>query len=243
MDGTRRQSQLGKKVTFSIVSLDHDYYYYYYYYLFRYIAPLLSFSVAAFNLLPARPSLSLSPFAFISVLLPHSSPFSARSRLSGKYCAVRKDDVAKKEEKAEETQPSFSLSLSLPVSFRSSFPFFVFLSLFSPVQLFLPSSDNDTGRVDRRVVSDETVVSIYSFEGSENFQARFIHERDARRNEKTTGQPREKPSMDLARADTDRSFTDTRDSIVQDGGTTDRPTNQHHRRKIRFPGVLVVSPL
>ena len=60
MDGTRRQSQLGKKVTFSIVSLDHDYYYYYYYYLFRYIAPLLSFSVAAFNLLPARSSHSLS---------------------------------------------------------------------------------------------------------------------------------------------------------------------------------------
>ena len=133
MDGTRRQSQLGKKVTFSIVSLDHDYYYYYYYYLFRYIAPLLSFSVAAFNLLPARPSLSLPLFTFISVLLPHSSPFSARSRLSGKYCAVRKDDVAKKEEKAEETQPSFSLSLpfdlpslslfSFPSSLRSSCSF------------------------------------------------------------------------------------------------------------------------
>ena len=238
MDGTRRQSQLGKKVTFSIVSLDHDYYYYYYYYLFRYIAPLLSFSVAAFNLLPARPSLSLSLCLYLRPSPPLLPVFSSLSS----FREILRSAQGRCREKGGKSGGNTTELLSLS-SFRSSFPFFVFLSLFSPVQLFLPSSDNDTGRVDRRVVSDETVVSIYSFEGSENFQARFIHERDARRNEKTTGQPREKPSMDLARADTDRSFTDTRDSIVQDGGTTDRPTNQHHRRKIRFPGVLVVSPL
>ena len=124
MDGTRRQSQLGKKVTFSIVSLDHDYYYYYYYYLFRYIAPLLSFSVAAFNLLPARPSHSLSLSLPLS---PSFSPTPPRFQLALVFqgniaqCA-RTMSRKRRKKRRKHNRASLSLFLSIFLPFLC-FPF------------------------------------------------------------------------------------------------------------------------
>lgn len=169
-------------MTFSSVSLDHDLHYT----SARFSAPL------ALAPLTLRPSLC-SP--------PHSSHDPACSRLSRKYCAMRRHDIAKRKTTGKTKGGPLTSSLA---SFSSSSSSVLLPYLGPPVR---ERARRRRGPLDRPIQRSPTNTRCWTLHTDLVCSVR-------RRDTRYTGPQRAKPPMDLAQANTDESSTCTRGPIV-----------------------------
>lgn len=127
MDGTRRQSQMGKCDFLKCQSLSRLLFVAFFFFVI-----LPSLSTASLLRCSIQPSCSLRSSLSLPLsrsFSPLCSPGSARSRLSGKYCAVRKDDIVKRKKTRKNNEalcPRLFSSFLFPPC--SSILFFFFFS-------------------------------------------------------------------------------------------------------------------